>query len=444
MLCQQAFGGSRHYDRTTRMIFSQLACMGRHSLAGLISTAGRQFKDWSADCRLFSEARFDQEAGFQTVLDQVLLSIPQGKPLIVGMDDTIVRKAGKHTHGSKWRRDPLGPPFQVNLVRAQRYFQISAALPLGDHGVRMIPVDLVHAPTRPKTDDPTVTQIAVSRLHRLRQQLDEKGPQQALWVVADAGFTNKTVLRDLPERTTIIGRVRKDAKLYYPPDQPKTKGRARVYGEQAPRPGELAKDKNVAWTSCYVRHGGRRIRLRYKTITGLKSRNAGAARDLRLIVVAPRRYKLRKGGRYLYKAGCHLICTDPEVAPKDLLQAYLYRWDLEVNFREQKAILGMEETLVRTENSTQLQPALVAIAYALLHLAERNVQVQSLPPAKWRRKPKVKTRITTAELLRVLRQQLWFTAFETFSDFAPQNPVEMKPEEVDIPLQSAVIYACSA
>ena len=47
--------------------------------------------------------------------------------LAFAMDDTIARKTGKKIHGSAWKRDPLGPAFQTNLVLAQRYLQFSAA-----------------------------------------------------------------------------------------------------------------------------------------------------------------------------------------------------------------------------------------------------------------------------------------------------------------------------
>jgi hypothetical protein len=443
-LCEQAYGDSMHRSRITRLLMSQLVCLGRHSITGLISTAGRQFRDWSADYRLFSQARFNPESGFATVRKTILKHLPEDQPLIVGIDDTHVRKAGTKTHGVKWRRDPLSPPFHVNFIRAQRYVQISAALPQADSTIRMLPVDLVHAPTRPNTEDPSVTEIARDRLQHLRQQLDNEDPERLLWIVADGGFSNKTVMRDLPDRSVFIGRVRKDAKFHYPPVNPQTKGRRRVYGEDAPRPQELAKDESVPWETCYVNLKGKRVRFRYKTITNLLSRKAGPQHNLRLIVLAPRHYKLRKKGRFLYKSAAHLICTDSSIPVREILQAYLYRWDLEVNFREEKAILGMEEALVRTEASTQRQPAAVAIAYAFLHLAHNVALGEQLKPPKWRTSTTASKRPSTNQLIQNLRQQLWFESLETFSDFVTPRKEDTKSEKVVLPLESAVLYVISA
>lgn len=108
--------------------------------------------------------RFDPSPGFALIRDSIVDTLAPDEPLIVAIDDTIVRKAGTKTHGSKWRRDPLGPPFQVNLIRAQRFLQLSAALTFDKGSTRMLPIDRVHAPGRPKTDDPTLTEVAVERI----------------------------------------------------------------------------------------------------------------------------------------------------------------------------------------------------------------------------------------------------------------------------------------
>jgi hypothetical protein len=60
----------------------------------------------------------------------------------------------------------------------------------------------------------------------LRQALDARPAtrQRQLLVSGDGSYTNRTVLRQLPERTTFIGRIRKDAKLCQalPPATPGT------------------------------------------------------------------------------------------------------------------------------------------------------------------------------------------------------------------------------
>jgi len=67
--------------------------------------------------------------------------------MCVALDDTILRKRGRTIPGAAYRRDPLGPPFQVNLVWAQREQAMSAAIADGNGDVRMVPIGFRDAST---------------------------------------------------------------------------------------------------------------------------------------------------------------------------------------------------------------------------------------------------------------------------------------------------------
>jgi hypothetical protein len=64
--------------RALRLGISQLACLGRHTITGLLSAAGRQNQDWSADYRLFSQDRWQPEGLFAPVLSGLLGMVPPG------------------------------------------------------------------------------------------------------------------------------------------------------------------------------------------------------------------------------------------------------------------------------------------------------------------------------------------------------------------------------
>ncbi len=103
-------------------------------MTGLLTTSGSQFQDWSAAFRLFSQDRLPLTEMFSVVRRAVSDELPPGAPFRAVMDDTLLRRSGLHTPGVAWRRDPLGPRFQTNFVRGQRFLQISAALP-GNDGI---------------------------------------------------------------------------------------------------------------------------------------------------------------------------------------------------------------------------------------------------------------------------------------------------------------------
>jgi hypothetical protein len=45
--------------------------------------------------------------------------------VIAALDDTLCKKTGRHIPGATYARDPLSPPFHVNLVRGLRFVQAS-------------------------------------------------------------------------------------------------------------------------------------------------------------------------------------------------------------------------------------------------------------------------------------------------------------------------------
>ena len=80
-------------------------------MTNLICSHGRQHGDWSADYRLYSQDRVDPDALFTKVRGHLLDTLPPDAPLVLALDDTLVRKTGTHIHGVGYKRDPLGPAF---------------------------------------------------------------------------------------------------------------------------------------------------------------------------------------------------------------------------------------------------------------------------------------------------------------------------------------------
>jgi len=93
----------------------------------MLRAQNRHHLDWSADYRFYSQDRFDEDALFDRVRGQIQKALPQDQPLVTAMDDSLLRKTGRKIHGVRFLRDPLSPPFNVNLVRGLRVLQISAA-----------------------------------------------------------------------------------------------------------------------------------------------------------------------------------------------------------------------------------------------------------------------------------------------------------------------------
>jgi hypothetical protein len=108
----QACEQRRGLERLRSHLLAQLVCLGEHTITGLLSTSGQQFRDWSAAYRFYGRNRVDPAALFTVVRGAVEQQLPQDQPLVVALDDSILRKCGHKIPGTAWRPDPLGAPFQ--------------------------------------------------------------------------------------------------------------------------------------------------------------------------------------------------------------------------------------------------------------------------------------------------------------------------------------------
>lgn len=444
-------------------ILCALLCLGRRTLTGVIATSGKHDRDWTANYRLYSRNRVDPDKCFEAIRRSVERKLGDDSPLVVAIDDTIKQKTGSHIDGVSYRKDPLGPKFQANLVRAQRFIQFSAAIPEEDGSARLIPIDFKHAPSPrkpgPKADASRLSQykeqckqrnlnaVANERIAALREAMDS---DRKLILAVDGSYANGTVIKSLPENATLIGRIRKDATLCSLPGRPRAKGRRRIYGEDMPTPEEIGRDQSIPWREVEAFAAGKRHRFRVKIVKKLLWRKAGGKRLLQLMIIAPLRYRLRKNSKYLYRKPAYLICTDEGMEAGKLLQYYLWRWHIEENFRDEKTLLGLGQAQVRCESSNRNLPAISVAAYSMLWLAALESHgdqdsVRIMQPPKWRRDlaSKGQSPPTTSQLLRKLRYEMWAGSLRpaSLSHFAPTGPKATKSQKCVSNLASSLFAA---
>jgi hypothetical protein len=167
---------------------------------------------------------------------------------------------------------------------------------------------------------------------------------------------------------------------------------------------------------------------------------AGPDKPLLLVVVKPVGYRLRKGSKLLYREPAFLICTDPTLDLKTLVQAYIYRWEIEVNHHDEKSIIGVAQPQTRNPQAVDRQPQLQVASYSLLLLSsilahgfERTEDYLPLP--KWRNKS---PRPSTSDMINLLRQQILGHAFSadfpiTFDHFDDRSDPDTKWQKVSHP-----------
>ncbi|MCI0721467.1 MAG: transposase, partial [Acidobacteria bacterium] len=214
------FAQPRSHQRALEHALAWPSVLGERTIAGSITVLGRDQQDWSADYKIYSRSPWSPQALFEPVVDDYLKRYPKG-PVVGVIDDTGLPRTGKKVPGASWQRDPLSPPFHLNLRWGQRFIQMGLLFPhyqQGDQDARSVPIRFEEAPVvrkpgkraseqdkklyREQKKQHTLSTRAVALLTQQRQQLDDKGAgKRPLLVSLDGGYCNRTVFRAPLDRT---------------------------------------------------------------------------------------------------------------------------------------------------------------------------------------------------------------------------------------------------
>lgn len=420
---RSVFPQQRTFQRGVRQALGSLVCLGRRCLSRIIWSNGGQHRSWSAEYFLHSRCRWEPQQLFRPILKSALTYCPQ-RLVGVALDDTRLRKTGRSIRQAFYQRDPLSPPFHVNLVLGLRFLQASLLVPLHRGtpvGTRAIPirfqeVSRIKRPGKKATEQmkkqyrEAVKQRNLSRSFvemgkQLRQELDQAGGGDKILVLAgDGSFCNRTCFGEIPERSVLLVRARKDARLCFRASSDSR----RFYGVDKFTPEQVRKDDSRGWKTTKIFYGGKRRRIRYKQVVDVYWQRGGGQRPLRLIVIAPTPYRKSQSKKLYYRDPAYLLTSDLRSSLKQLLQIYFDRWQIEVNHREEKDTLGVGQAQLWNVISVPKQPVLAVASYSALLLAslrafgaERGKAYAELP--KWRRNAR---RPSCLDLITLLRKEM--------------------------------------
>jgi hypothetical protein len=418
-----AFSQSRSHRRAVAQALGILTSFGRRTLSRAIYALGHQQQDWSAEYRLHARADWEPGRLFQPVLEKAL-PFCSGRYVAAAVDDTRLHKTGRHIQSAFYQRDPLSPKFRFNLMFGLRFLQISLLVPLyrkQKASARALPVRFEEVPAlkHPRRKAPleewaayrqavkknNLSTHAVRIITDLRAGLDKAGqPRKQLLIVGDGSFCNRTLFRQAMDRTGIIARSRRDAKLCRRADS----STGRFYDVRKFTPEQVRQDDSLLWRKAPIFQGGEWRKVRYKEVSGIYWQSGAGQRPLRLFVVAPIPYRAPGRKRKYYRDPAFLLTTDLRGTPREMLQAYFDRWQIEVNHREEKDTLGVGQAQLRSPLSVPRQPAFAVATYSALLLAAlltfgtgRDSHYQSLP--KWRKNA---DRPSCLDLITLLRKEM--------------------------------------
>jgi hypothetical protein len=336
--------GARSFTTFALLAAGLIARPAGRTVCGMLAGAGLA-RVWhhSRAHRFFAGARWSADAVGLVVLRLVTgWLVPAGAPVVIAVDDTMFRRAGRRVHAAYWGYDGSlkVPPGGTKLSRGNTWVvaAVIVALPFARR-----PVALPVAARLWRRGGPAKTQLARELI-----ELIAAAPacrRRAVHVVADTAYICSE-LRRLPAGVTLTGPMPRHASLYdvhpeldYPPARGRQRGRPRAKGARIGTPADLAAagPGRTATVTRYSKTASVTICERRCLWPGVFR-----SRPVRVIAVTEPR-----------KPGLALVTTDMATPAEQLIARYASRWAIEVAIFDAKNITGAGEARNRVPRAVE-------------------------------------------------------------------------------------------
>jgi hypothetical protein len=362
--------------------------------------------------QVLNRASWSSLAVGKCLLDLLITLIyPVDEPLVFGIDETIERRWGEKIATRGIYRDPVRSS-ERHFVKASglRWISLMLLTPIPwAQRIWALPVMTAVAPSeryyetrgrKPKT----LTERGQQMIKQLRRWV----PKRALVIVGDNSYAALDLLaacQTLAEPVTMVTRLRMDAALYEPAPPYPGMGRPPRKGARLPTPQAYLDAVDTAWTTVEIRwYDGQVRELELASATAVWFHYGKP--------VVPIRWVLVRDPLGEYETTC-LLCTDQTVAPRQIVEWFVMRWQVEVTYEEARRHLGVEtqrqwsdKAIARTTPALLGLFAWITLVAHVFHLSGQPVVVRQ---SAWY----TKSLPTFSDALALVRYQLWF-ALPTF------------------------------
>jgi hypothetical protein len=416
------------WRKALMLLIGTILTPGKRTVAAALRVMGmKDDSRFSIFHQVLNRASWSSLAVGECLLDLLIkLIYPADEPLVCGIDETIERRWGEKIAARGIYRDPVRSS-ESHFVKASglRWISLMVLTPIPwAQRIWALPVMTAIAPSeryyetrgrKPKT----LTERAQQMIKQLRRWL----PKRALVIVGDNSYAALDLLaacQTLAEPVTMVTRLRMDAALYEPAPPYPGMGRPPRKGARLPTPQAYLEASDTTWTTVKVRWYDGQVRT-------MELASATAVWFHYGKPVVPIRWVLVRDPLGEYETTC-LLCTDQTVAPLQIVEWFVMRWQVEVTYEEARRHLGVEtqrqwsdKAIARTTPALLGLFAWITLVAHVLHLSGQPVSVRQ---SAWY----AKALPTFSDALALVRYQLWF-ALPTFqtsggnSDLSKVSPL---------------------
>jgi hypothetical protein len=434
----------RLWQHAQLLLVGAILAPGRRTVSSALRAMGldreRRFHPYH---RVLSRARWSSREVSRVLLGLLVEAfVPEGAPLVVGIDETLERRYGRKIAARGVYRDPVRSTHET-FVKSSGLRWVCVMLlvevPWASR-VWALPFLSALAPSeryaakRGKRHK-KITEWAWQLLLQVRRWY----PQREIVAVADRAYASLKLLsrcRSLSKPVTFITRLRLDAALYEPapPRRPHQIGRPRLKGERLPNLSVVVEDPRTVWKpteiASWYGSGDRAVEIASETAVWYSTG----------LFAVPVRWVLVRDPEGEFKTQA-LLCTDLDADPQKIVSWFVMRWQLEVTFQETRRHLGFETQRQWSELAIRrTTPALLGLFSVVTLFAHRRMMQAAgafRRQAAWYHK----AHPTFADALALVRKELWSQEEQTFCGLPWETDTVKVPRAYVERLTDAVCYA---
>jgi hypothetical protein len=268
-------------------------------------------------------------------------AVAKSERIKLTLDDTPSQRYGPCVEGAGLHHNPTPGPSNQPFLYGHVFVTLAVAAEHPRWGTISLPVrselyvrqkDMPKLPPERKWEFRTKVEQAVELIGWAGKMLAHKG--KSMWLGVDGGYANREVIRAAEQGSiTLVGRLRKDARLRSLPEpQPAGKrGRKPKYGKDVVSLAKRAGHRE-GWHQEEMVLYGVKVMKTYKTFLATWRPAAGV---IRVVLV-------KEDSGWLA-----FFCTDPDATAAEILEMVADRNSLEQTFKDVKEVWGAGQQQLR-------------------------------------------------------------------------------------------------
>jgi hypothetical protein len=424
------------------LLVGAILAPGKRTVASALRAAGlEEERRFCRYHRVLSRAVWSSREASRVLLGLLVEAfVPEGGPLVLGIDETLERRQGKKILAKGIYRDPVRSS-REHFVKtsALRWVCLTLLAPVPwASRVWSLPFLSALAYSERYAEEQgkrhkTLTDWAGQLLLLVRRWY----PEREIVAVADGGYAALKLLdrcRRLSEPITFITRLRLDAALYEqaPPRYPGQIGRPRLKGDRLPNLSVLAEDPTTDWAPITLNDWYGNSKRTIEIVSGTAVWHSTG------LPAVPLRWVLIRDPQEEFETQA-LLCTDLAAEPERIICWFVRRWQMEATFQEVRQRLGFETGRQWSEKaSRRTAPALLGLFSLVTLLAHRHMAegAKIVRKAAWYDK----AHPTFSDALALVRRELWARE-ETFYGSSRESDTVKVPRAFVERLTDAICYA---